>query len=169
MKKFLFLALAVLTANIFLVACGSKSEKSEANESHTGTVSVNLDYVYAIALNGAPIPDKDAECKGKFSNYIGKPVETTYDINPQTMIEYAESTFNSMSFKLSALGISGQYTLAIFNPSNFPEAYGVYFTIATNFTNPRSSILFFNGDFNCLLSSQDDLAQSAESSKFSVE
>ncbi len=142
----------LVTICILSIGCGTKTR-----EEAEGTVTVNLDHIFGMQLNGSRDPGKDAPCREKFSKYIGKPVKTQYKINPQTQLMSATTSFEGKTFELSALGLEGQYSFGIFRPEKFPEAYSVIFTISAQFNDPKSQINLYNGDYNCLLSNAGDL------------
>lgn len=152
-----FLATALC---VFLAGCGTKSE-----EDISAVVSVKLQYMFGMQPNATLDPDKDAACKTKYSGYIGKPVKTTYNIEPEG-IKSATSIFEGKTLDLSDMRVEGHYSFGIFRPENFPEAYAVIFSMSLGFTDPVSTINLKEDGYNCLLSSAKDPFSRAESSKY---
>jgi hypothetical protein len=147
------------------VLCSSAAIAADAPV--TGKVTVKLEFVRAVKDNGSPDPAHDKACIDQLSQptskYVGMPVNTSYSIDPKTLIESATSTFPSpnatkpieLSAKLSPLGVAGVYAFGAFKPPALPDAY-VLFQIGIDFKNPVSTFLVLNPSstgYNCSISS----------------
>ena len=145
----------------------------------TGEVTLTLRYIHAVKKDGSLDSSHCAECEDEFSKLIGTKVTTRYSINTETLIMEATSTFSpskleplEISVSLNALGLSGRYAFGSFRPPNFPAAYAVLFSIDLQFNDPTSTFVLFGPkgtDFNCVVSSSDDVVNSPEKEKFKVE
>lgn len=148
---------------------------------NTGKVTNKLKFVQAVLENGSAAPRFDAACKKQLStsptSFVGLPVTTTYNINPKTLLMSATSSFPSpvptqplqLSVPLNALGIAGTYAFGVFRPAQVPSAYAVMFSIDTAFQKSKSTFVIYgpkNQGYNCVISSDRAIANSAEASRF---
>jgi hypothetical protein len=151
---------AITTALLgFVPACYAQSTSptsaSAHSPDHKDTVTVTLKTIKALTQAGSPEPEHDKDCRAKFGNLILQSVTTTYNINTETMVMSANSTFQGKRYDLNSLGIAGKYAFGVFRPSSNLPVYAVLFQISTQFTNPSSELnLNWSNQFNCLVSSK---------------
>lgn len=126
-----------------------------AADAETGTVKVKVQYLYGLHQTGSRDPSQDKACSEKFGS-LKQTVTATYNINPKTLIMSATEEFQSKTYQLHPLGISGQYAFGVYQKaSGNPPVYGVLFSLSLKFTNPKAQIiLVLNGKTNCLLTSE---------------
>jgi len=122
---------------------------------HEGRVTLTLRSINALNQSGSPDSAHDKDCRARFINLIHQKVTTHYDIDTQTMIMSATSTFQDKPYDLHALGINGKYAFAAFRPSSDLPLNAVLFDISNKFTEPSSSLtLRLNDQIQCLLRSE---------------
>ena len=132
------LLIASLFAGSSLSAIAAQQKPSQSGPDHKGTAIVTLKFIKALAPNGSPDPAHLKDCIAKYRALLGKKVVTTYDINTQTLIMSATSTFQGKPYNLNALGLANVYAFGVFGVS--AEIYSVGFEISHQFTNAASSL-----------------------------
>tara|TARA_B100000795_G_C22715150_1_gene405168 strand:- start:145 stop:636 length:492 start_codon:yes stop_codon:yes gene_type:complete len=155
---------------------------AESNNLHTGTATVDLQYVAALQNNGSAEPKYDLACKKQLSDpasrFVGMTVTTDYSINTKTGIMSAASTFPSShvvqphrtTVRMHPLGISSNYSFGAFKPSALPMS-SVLFSIDKGFSNPVSTFLIINSNkkYNCSISSSPNVIENSTTNKLAVE
>lgn len=128
-----------------------------AAQDHEGDVTLTYSQVSALTQTGQPDPEHDAACQAAFGNWIGRSVETAYNINTRTLMMSAHSTIEGEDVALFPLGIQG---LFVFMSDGVPPALGeqrvirVLFQISMGFDHPESRLMTtLDDDTNCLIES----------------
>ncbi|WBQ09419.1 hypothetical protein L2D01_10980 [Hyphomonadaceae bacterium ML37] len=144
-----------------LLACGIAAAalaSAPAAMAETGTTDVQLTLLYAVMQNASPAPQYDAYCQSRFQSYLGTETSTQWNINPQSLIMWADTTVFGATASLTPMGLYGTYA---FISGQLPPALTernvdrVVFVLNESFEDPEVDLLLtFGAPFNCVLSNK---------------
>lgn len=122
-----------------------------------GDVTLTLQKITALEQTGGPDPAHDEACQAEYGMWLGRTVETSYTIDPQTLMMSASSVIEGVDVHLFPLGIQGLY---VFMSDGVPPELGeqnvirVLFQISIGYDHPESRIMTtLNETVNCLIES----------------